>query len=179
MLVGLMDVVIRADSRAIGVAIYGWEKQCALSLPIGSVDKTGNNCRCASGSSILPIIKWLVAEHPVPLSIDCNHCRVGNVGAREHEIFRVVCVHAGCFALIGITIALAICSKLPLVFSFFQNHSELTAGDNGGVDIVRISCKSFLETDTVRIWCDGGSSNYVFYGIAELIESRIVRIEAV
>jgi len=89
-LVNLVDVVVWADCTAICVAVHGWEEESALSLPVFSSDEARSEGRSVSGSSVLPVVKRLIAKHPVPLSISS----IADSSVREIQIRCVVCVKA-------------------------------------------------------------------------------------
>lgn len=41
---------------------------------------------------LLPIAKWLIAKHPIPLSIN----RISNGIVSEHQVIEIVCIETGC-----------------------------------------------------------------------------------
>ena len=168
-----MHVVVWADVATVGVAVHRWEEKCALTLPVLGSDEAGDDGWCAAGCStgdslakyhteegpslLLPVVKWLIAKHPIPLSIN----GVANSQISEEQARRIVGIEASQFSLVRVAISLAI------------------SWDERSVDPVRVACESFLKTDPVCVGSDGGTSFNSLNGIAELVEAGIAGVEAV
>lgn len=77
-LVDLVHVVVWAEGGSEGVAVDGGEEERALSLPVWGFDKARDEGLTGAGSAVLPVGEWLVAEHPLPLSVNSVvDCSVG------------------------------------------------------------------------------------------------------
>ena len=97
---------------------------------------------------LLPVVKWLVAKHPVPLSVNC----VANSEVSEEQARCIVGIKAGQLSLVCVAIALAI------------------AWDECSVDPVCVPCKSFLQANTIGVWGDGSSSFNSLLKISNILE---------
>ena len=105
----------------------------------------------------MPVVKGLVAEHPVPLTVDGvvdSHIGVDLVRG-------IVGIHALGAALVSV----AVRSAVP------RNHLLVDEGC--------ITGKGFLETYTIGIRGDFGAGCDVLDGVAELVEAGVVGIEGV
>jgi hypothetical protein len=69
MLVDLVNVVVWADCAAVCIAVYGRKEERTLSLPVIGREETRSKRRSVARSSVLPVVKWLIAKHPVPLPV--------------------------------------------------------------------------------------------------------------
>lgn len=149
MLVDLMDIVVWAQVAAKGVAVDSGEEEGALTLPVLNVDHSGDDGGFVSWCSILPVCKWLVAKHPIPLSVNgVADCSIG-----EDLVVGVICVHACGFTLVCVAVALA------------------EAWDERLVDVRCVSVECLFEAYTVGIRCYRSSCCYILLnGISTLLK---------
>jgi len=150
-LVDLVNIVVRREIRAVREAIDGREEQTALPLPVCGIDETGDDCYLVARRSVLPVAKWLVAQHPLPLQIDV----VVNSSVGEENIGRVVGVHALGLTLIFVAVSLAETWDESLVHPVGIGWKGLSKSN--AVLIWSNCCAGFDVLFAVSIW------NYVFF----------------
>jgi len=66
-----MSIIFRIYGAVISIPICSWKEKSTLALPVSGVDETGYDGGAAKRGPVLPVGKGLVAQHPVPLEVDC------------------------------------------------------------------------------------------------------------